>query len=30
LPVHACVRDNSVKPDEGNLHVRFEEGGGGR
>ena len=30
LPVHACVRDNSVKPDAGNPHVRFDEGGGGR
>jgi len=26
----ACVRDDQVKPDAGNLHVRFEEGGGGR
>ncbi len=28
--MHAGVRDDQVKPDAGNPHVRFEEGGGRR
>jgi hypothetical protein len=27
---HACDREDSGKPDAGNPHVRFDEGGGGQ
>ena len=30
ISAHACDRENSGKPDAGNPHVQFDEGGGGQ